>query len=165
MEVTVSRRALFLMTVLALVTVGLGAFWFMSRARVNPAQEAARAGILAFYTMNIEKPQDWDRWAAQVCEVSTQKGCQIVSRLFAPALARKYGTGFAIAPRIETLELAEDRGDRQIWKAQVRFEGDVEVLEELGGEVYVEVAREEGTWKFQRVLFKQEVQKLQEESP
>jgi len=168
MEVTIPRRLLWAAFFLLVLAAGIGGLVWYNRHMVTepPQAQAVREGIKAFYTMHIQSPKDWDKWAAQVCKVSTTKGCNITAELFAPALQKKFGnrTFTLTVAEVKEPTLVKDKGQTQIWKAKVTLEGDTDVLSEPLSEVYVEIAQENGTWKFQRVLTRQEVQALEGES-
>jgi len=119
-----------------------------------PDSQVAVAALTAFYTLDYLEPVD--QWQGRVCALTTPNGCQLIQKLYGPAVrqvveANQAKTGCSV----QALRLVEDNGDTRTWQLEVTLDNPW-LDEKPTIQVYVEVARINGTWLLNRVLFDQE---------
>ncbi len=153
-----------------LLSAGIGyVFWKGHSSNTVPAgsdpipadAQAAMAGVSAIYTIDYQQP-DQD-WLDRVCAVSTADGCQVTTNWVEPALmaaAKQYKiqTGCSVIP-VSAVDTLND-GSR-VWKLHVRFDHPW-TPDQAEQTTFAIVARVDGAWKFERILFNQEAAKYQE---
>jgi hypothetical protein len=176
-EIQISRRTIntiiLLVVVIALIVAGFlllhrdPALLYRFVARVEgatpaptqpalqpPDVKAAIAAVTAFYTLDYTEPVD--QWQGRVCALTTPDGCQIIQALFAPAVRQvvednQVKTGCTVQP----LHLVEDKGDTRTWLMEVSLDNPWPG-EKPTTQVYAEVARINGNWLLNHILFDQE---------
>ena len=116
--------------------------------------QAAVAALTAFYTLDYAEPVD--QWQGRVCALTTADGCQLTQTLFAPTVRQvvevnQVKTGCTV----QALRLVENNNDTRIWLLEVTLDAPWPG-ENSTTQVYVEVARNNGNWLLNRILFDQE---------
>ncbi|MGD0879164.1 MAG: hypothetical protein ABSA01_13600 [Anaerolineales bacterium] len=176
-EIQISRRTINTIILLVVVIALVGAGFLLLRrdpallyrfvARVEgatptptqpalqpPDVKAAIAAVTAFYTLDYTEPVD--QWQGRVCALTTPDGCQIIQAFFAPAVRQvvednQVKTGCTV----QALWMVEDKGDTHTWLLEVTLYNPWPG-EKPTTQVYAEVARTNGTWLLNRILFDQE---------
>jgi len=126
--------------------------------------QAAVDAVTAFYTLDYtESPESW---AARVCIHATEEGCAIVSSYFSPAMQgllqeNFIQTGCTVMP----VRLVEDTGDIRIWQVEATLDHPWMGLDTQTQMVFVEMAQENGQWLMNRIMFEQEVDRLNTATP
>jgi hypothetical protein len=119
-----------------------------------PDAQAAVKALIAFYTLDYTETVD--QWQGRVCALTTQGGCQIIQAFFAPIVrkvvdANQVKTGCTV----QAVRMVQDKGDSRTWLVEVTLDkpwpGEKPTLE-----VYAEVARINGNWLLNSILFDQE---------
>lgn len=129
----------------------------------QPDALAAVSAVTAFYTLdyNVMSAQ----WQSSVCQLATNDGCQIFQALYAPAIrqlveTKQIQTGCKVWP----IRMAEDNGDTRIWLLNVTLDHPWQGTSPET-QVYAEVVRVNGFWRFNRILFNQETSRFQTHTP
>ena len=119
-----------------------------------PDAQAAAYALTAFYTLDYTEPVG--QWQGRVCALTTPDGCQLIQAFFTPTVrkvveANQVKTGCTV----QAIRLVEDKGDSRTWLVEVTLEkpwpGEKPTLQ-----VYAEVARINGNWLLNSILFDQE---------
>jgi len=155
--------------VFVLLAVGCYAAWpTISAAAKAPGVEesAARAGAEAF--LNRDYRLGHEAWIQAVCTVSTENGCQLMTKAIAPAAwpaieqARQVATcQIMAAERYLGLKATRDGAaiESQVWKLNGRCV--INGAEARAGDVLVAIVKEEDTWKFDHLVSAQELKELE----
>lgn len=155
--------AILILTLIAIVFLALRPALFprhetLATTPVQDAQAAVNA-VTAFYTLDYtESP---DVWAARVCAYATEEGCAIVRSYFAPAMqsllqVNFIQTGCTALP----VRLVEDAEDKRIWQIEATLDHPWMGLDTQTQMVFVEMSWEDNQWLMNRILFEQEVDRL-----
>ena len=181
MDITISRKKTMQLgfgLVLVAMLIGLG-LWARNNGldRFLVAEQQAE-------TSNIEPPlrtvsiiyapdlkSGRETWYEEVCEGMSIQGCELFKDVYGPSLWNALEAGIinpieAQAVLLEEVETYKD--GRQVWKVgftvldgpETRETQDVpNPPQEISGEIYIEVSREQGTghWLLDRILFEEEV--------
>lgn len=128
---------------------------------VPPDQQAALAGVQAFYSLDFRETSQ--AWLARVCALSTRQGCQVIRAHFAPAIQHVLETHRPqTTSQVTVVRRVEEQPGRSIWLLQVRLTRPWPGLQAATQPVYAEVALEDGRWLLQRILFAQEAARFAE---
>jgi hypothetical protein len=119
-----------------------------------PDSQVAVAALTAFYTLDYTEPVD--QWQGRVCALTTPNGCQLIQKLYGPAVrqvveANQAKTGCSV----QALRLVEDKVDTRTWLLEVTLDSPWPG-ENPTTQVYAEVTRINGNWLLNRILFDQE---------
>lgn len=126
--------------------------------------QAAVDAVTAFYTLDYaESPESW---AARVCIHATEKGCAIVRSYFAPAMQdllqeNFIQTGCTVLP----VRLVNETEDTRVWHVEATIDHPWMGLDAQIQMIFVEMAQENGQWLMNRILFEQEVERLNTATP
>ncbi len=145
--------------IFAAVLYGTSSFW-LPLIQHDPyigSDKAAVAGAEAYFSVDIEK--GYDSWLKGVCEVSTKAGCDLTKTLAESSgmwkQVESQKTNRQVkAQAVAMVDTAKDGTAAAVWKIKV-----MEASGDKQSEVFVAVAKEGDTWKFDRLLLKQEAQR------
>ncbi len=133
----------------------------------GPQEAAAREGAMAF--LNRDVRQGKQAWIDSVCAVSTENGCELMSEVFAPLawpsteeLNQVVVCGIDSAARHMSFTLTQDAEslEAEVWK----LSGSCMINDAVApksGEVFVAVVKDGDGWKFDHVVFDQELKALE----
>jgi hypothetical protein len=122
--------------------------------RSAPDALAATAALNAFYTLDYT--ESMEQWQERVCTLTTKDGCQLIQKLFAPAVrqvvqANQVKTGCIV----HAVRLAQYTGNTRTWLLEVTL--DKPWLDEKPTiQVYADVIQINDIWLLNRILFDQE---------
>jgi hypothetical protein len=173
MEIYFSKRRVimivFAIMLIILATVVILRFSGKSLSQAigfDSGRGAAIAGVEAFYSVDYHEGQD--KWAARLCELSTEPACDFYQNTVAPFLWPGFEASQSVitAKTAETVMLADEvaatRGNApmQIWQVGVNLSAP---WPQGNGQAffpaYVLAVREESGWKFERFLLEDELAK------
>jgi hypothetical protein len=143
----------------ALLTPIVARFTGTQSALIQPPPQpldalAAIAAVTAFYTLDYTEPVD--QWQGRVCALTTPDGCQLIETLFSPPVHQVVETNqVKTGCTVQALRMVEDKGDTHTWLLEVTLNNPWPG-EKSTTQVYAEVARTNGTWLLNRILFDQE---------
>jgi hypothetical protein len=162
----IARKALIAIVVLAVVAITLLSFRLSISSRLTVTEtgltsdaQAAVDAVTAFYSLDYTLSPEL--WLSNVCAYSTDQGCNAIRSFFAPAIqnqVQKYHvqTGCSVLP----VRLVEDDGGIRIWQVSVTLDHPWQGLDAPTQDVYVEVTKTHGRWLMNRILFKQEIERI-----
>ena len=170
-EINISKRSLILIFLLVVcaAAVGLGiryADQIIPHPTPTPpaddtqASAAVVAGVKAFFTVNYAEGKD--AWLERFCATSTQSGCQ-----FAKSGSRSLWRRYTEMKTITTAEVAPKTiirrsENEQVWLVNVQLLQPLPGSEKTQDDAYGLAVRENGRWKFDRILLPQEIDALQQ---
>jgi hypothetical protein len=130
------------------------------------AREAALTGAQAFYTVDYKAGQQ--QWLDRLCSVSTQAGCIVYQNVIVPNLWSKLEEGMTVttaevsAQEKVQEQVANTRNDApmHIWRLNIQLSSPWPMQKEPITEfpALALVIKENGSWKFERFLTKEELQ-------
>ena len=134
---------------------------FVQKSIGLTAEAAARAGAEAF--LSVDGKASKDAWVAKICQVSTPTGCKLANQVYAPMVwpsIQAKGLRFSCkAVTASQVESAKTGDATQLWELNM-------VCTNLDtGETSSKVSQAlvsgnaTAGWKFERILFDEEVQK------
>lgn len=126
--------------------------------------QAAVDAVTAFYTLDYTESSE--SWAARVCIHATKEGCAIIRSYFTPAMQHLLQdnfiqTGCTVVP----VRLVEDTGDMRVWQVEATIDHPWMGLDAQTQMVFVEMTQENDQWLMNRILFEQEVDRLDTANP
>ncbi len=145
--------------IVAGVLYGTSSFW-LPLIQHDPylgSDKAAVIGAEAYFSVNAEK--GYETWLKAVCDVSTKAGCDLTktlaetSGMWKQVEAQKTNRQVK-AQAVAMVDTAKDGTNAAVWKIKV-----MEASGEKQSELFVAVAKEGDTWKFDRLLLKQEAER------
>ena len=158
----ISGLLIFIVIAVTLYTLVPGVFAWFSQPR--PAELAASEGAQAFLSTDVDLGRR--AWEKAVCQVSSVDACTVFKNTFATMVwagveknqVRQFcqTTGARLVKDVST----ED-DQRQAWKVTLDCLN-LNTNESNAGDVYVSVVKVKDDWKFERILFEQEVQHAEE---
>jgi hypothetical protein len=159
------KQALIFITIVVMITAGTLAIRssFFPSAPITTQiktgdRAAAEEGALAFYTLDYTESSEL--WIARVCARSTMAGCEVIKNFFAPAVratVEKHRVQSDCS--VQAIRLIADNGNTRIWDVTVTMNNPWVGLTSPTQDVYIEVARSDGRWLMNRILFDQEKQR------
>ncbi len=145
--------------IIAGVLYGTSSFW-LPLIQHHPylgSDKAAVIGAEAYFSVNSE--QGYETWLKGVCNVSTKAGCDLTktlaesSGMWKQVEAQKTNRQVK-AQAVAMVDTAIDGTTAAVWKIKV-----LEASGDKQSELFVAVAKEGDTWKFDRLLLKQETER------
>lgn len=134
-------------------------FWlpYVQRDPYIGSDKAAVAGAEAYFTVNAAT--GFDAWLQHVCEVSTKAGCDLTRTMAETNGMWKQAESQKTIRKVKAqalamVDTAKDGMLAAVWKVKL-----FEVSGDKSTELYVAVAKEDGAWKFERFLMKQEAER------
>ena len=191
-EITISKKHLFLwlLVIILLAAVGIGIYAFRrflpgqetvqqavptisstTPDADQPAQAAAVAGAQAFYTVDYQKGQQ--AWLDQLCSVSTSTGCAMDQNVFVPAMwpqleTAKISTTVQVSAQGKVVDQVNPLGNvpQQVWRLGIQLSAPwpMQKQPKTSFPALALVARENGTWKFERFLTEDEANALEKKA-
>ena len=191
-EITISKKHLFtwILVVFILAAVGFGLYTFrrflpgqdavqqaVPTASSNtpyadqPAQAAAVAGAQAFYTVDYQKGKQ--AWLDRLCAASTSTGCEMDQNVFVPAMwpqleAAKTSTTVQVSAQGKMVDQVNPLSNvpQQVWKLGIQLSAPWPMQKQplTSFPALALVARENGTWKFERFLTEDEANALEKKA-
>ena len=121
------------------------------------SDKAAVTGAEAYFSVNVEK--GYEAWLKGVCDVSTKAGCDLTKTLAESSgmwkqVEAQKTTRQVKAQAVAIVDKAKDSTTAAVWKIKV-----MENFTDKQSELFVAVAKEGDTWKFDRLLLKQEAER------
>lgn len=136
------------------------------RAEIAPTptpedgRAAAIAGASAFLSPDVTAGQEV--WQAAVCAVATENGCALAETLGGGMWEGVVSGKVRARYEVTSSELYRDLGDgRQVWKLSGTVHDLNDPQQDRSGELHVLTIREGEGWKFDHILFTQEVKALE----
>lgn len=167
---TVRKIVLTLLVIAGIVFAGwkaydAGLFPFLSKPQPVTAEtapdtgeSAAIAGVTALFTVDVTAGQE--AWQNAICSVSTENGCAFAQLMFGnwdKVVEQKVRSQYEVT----STELYKDLGDgSQVWKVTGTIHNLNDPSQDKSGEVHVLTVKEGETWKFDHILFEQELKAL-----
>lgn len=168
---TLRNIALALLVLAGIVFAGVkarDAGWLPFLAKPTPVtaetvpddgKQAAIAGMTALFTIDVTAGKD--AWQNAVCSVSTENGCAFAQMFFGNwdrVVEQKMRTQYEVT----AAELYRDLGNgRQVWKITGTIHNLNDLSQDKSGDGYVLTIKEGDVWKFDHLLFNQEVKALE----
>jgi hypothetical protein len=121
------------------------------------SDKAAVAGAEAYFTINAEA--GFETWLKRVCDVSTQAGCDLTrtiaetNGMWQQVESQKTNRKVK-AQALAMVDTAKGGTTAAVWKVKLS-----EISGDKTTEIFVAVAKEDETWKFERFLMKQETER------
>jgi hypothetical protein len=127
----------------------------------NSPQWAAQHGAESFYTLDYR--QSPDAWVEAICAISTEGGCSL-AKLAAPNLweslteaKTRAQAQVEVVGQVKTSEAdGFSENPTQIWEVRITLSEPLPGQTMTEDIAYVAVVREEGVWKFERILMNAE---------
>ena len=134
--------------------------WF---SQPKPAELAASEGAQAFLSTDVDLGRN--AWEKAVCQVSSADACTVFKNTFATMIwagvekNQIRQTCQAVGAKLVRDVSTEDE-QRQIWQVTLDCTN-LNTNEISAGDLHVSVVNIKGDWKFERILFEQEVQRAE----
>jgi hypothetical protein len=126
----------------------------------DDGKNAAIAGMTALFTIDVTAGKD--AWQTAVCSVSTENGCAFAQMFFGSNWDRVVEQKMRTQYEVTAAELYRDLGNgRQVWKITGTVHNLNDLSQDKSGDGYVLTIKEGDTWKFDHILFNQEVKALE----
>lgn len=173
-EFTKPSRTFILGIVIVLILLGAGAAWrsglFAGKPTpapeptALPGEDAVRAGVEAFLTVDFSKGKD--AWLESVCAVSDEKGCQaskVMAEMMWAGVEKKKQRTACTVNSLELVKTGEQDGTAyQVWKVQAEIT-DLNTSQKKAGEMFAMTVKAGEAWKFNHILLDFEQKALEKE--
>jgi hypothetical protein len=172
MIVQITKRQLLLLAVLPLVVFLFYILFHRPIPSIGPEPQekganAAMTGVTAIYSVDYRL--GIENWISKVCSKSTQRGCDIFRKVYAPGLWKNIETNKAIYNcTVKAVQIPQGLTDQStnsiIWELEVSVKNSNSNTEDSSKQIVYALVKQEkpDQWTFERVLTNQEI-KAQEE--
>ena len=124
----------------------------------DPASTAAVAALEAFFQVDYRQGQDG--WLAQVCELSTPAGCELLQLTADPMWAKFQAEETMVDAKVQAEKLLRVSNTEQVWQMSIQLSAPLPGSNKTEDIAYISLINTPGGWKFDRFLLAPEVQAI-----
>lgn len=124
----------------------------------DPASTAAVAALKAFFQVDYRQGQDG--WLAQVCELSTPAGCELLRLTADPMWAKFQAEETMVDATVQAEKNLKVSNTEQVWQMSIHLSAPLPGSNKTEDNAYISLVSTSDGWKFDRFLLAPEVQAI-----